>query len=116
MDLSKLELMTTDALRAIRDKCEAVLTTRVDNQLRSGSIASFKDRDGSIRYLRVNRVNGKSVSGVECDPTTYGAISTTRWRVGRSLLTVIANPGVKPAAVAKPAVPYRPTSVPDSAW
>lgn len=116
MDLSKLEQMTTDALRAIRDKCDAVLTTRVDNQLRSGSIASFRDRDGSTRYLRVNRVNDKSVSGVECDPKTFGAISTTRWRVGRSLLTVIANPGVRAAPISKPVTPYKPTSVPDSAW
>jgi hypothetical protein len=115
MDLQKMELMSTDALRAIRDKAIAVLNLRLDNSLRQGSIVSFKDRDGSTRYLRVNRVSGKSVSGVECDPVTYGAVSTARWRVGITLLSVVANPGVKPVAPPKPATPYRPTTAPESA-
>ncbi len=116
MDLSKLEQMSTDALRAIRDKAVAVLNTRLDNSLRYGTIASFKDRNGQLRYMRVERVSAKSVSGVECDPTTHGAVSTVKWRVSQNLLTVVANPGVKPVAPAKPSVPYRPSSVPDNAW
>lgn len=120
MDLSKLELMTTEALRAIQQKCQAVLATRVDNSLRSGTIVSFKDRDGSIRYLKVARVSEKSVSGVECDPVTFGVISTTKWRVGITLLTVVANPGLKVKPVQNTAPAVRPTAVPttvpDDAW
>ena len=61
MDLTKLESMSSDALRAIRDKTIEVLATRTDNQLRTGSIAWFKDREGNKRYVKITRANPKSM-------------------------------------------------------
>jgi hypothetical protein len=116
MDLSKLESMSSDALRAIRDKTIEVLATRTDNQLRTGSIAWFKDKEGNKRYVKITRANPKSMSAVEVDPVTHGPTSTTTWRIGRALLNVVSNPGVKKVTPPAPIVPHRITTAAPSSW
>lgn len=116
MDLSKLESMSSDALRAIRDKSIEVLATRTDNQLRTGSIAWFKDKEGNKRYVKITRANVKSMSAVEVDPVSYGPVSTATWRISRNLLNVVNNPGVKKVTPPAPIVPHRITTSAPSSW
>lgn len=116
MDLTKLESMSSDALRAIRDKTIEVLAARTDNQLRTGSIAWFKDGEGNKRYVKIARVNPKSMSAVEVDPVHYAPVSTATWRVSRNLLNVVDNPGVKKVTPPAPIVPHRITTAAPSSW
>lgn len=116
MDFSKtklLELMSSEMLIALRDKCVEVLAKRKAAALRRGAVGWFIDRAGDKRHIYVTRINAKTVSGYEVDPVTRKRINQTTWRVSPALLN-ITNDGVKPAM---PAVPHRPTtSTSISSW
>ena len=91
MDLSKLELMTTDALQAIRDKCAEVLKKRAGLAIRHGVVAWFMDSSGKKRFMRIARINPKSVSGYEVDPDSHFRMGKTSWKVGQSLLNPVVD-------------------------
>lgn len=111
MDLTKLESMSSEALQAIRDKCVEVLVSRQKNTLRRGATAWFLDRDGHKRTVIVERINSKTVSGYEIDPTTRARVNTINWRISPALLNVIGDP-----APAKPAPAHKPSTTASIAW
>jgi hypothetical protein len=115
MDLKKLEGLSTEALASIRDKCAEVLRGRSEIALRSGAIGYFRDQRGVKRFMRVTRINQKTVSGYECDPETGARLGSAeaRWKVSPHLLTIMGT-GPKPKPVVAPA--YVPKSTPGDAW
>lgn len=116
MDLNKLEALSTDALAAIRDKCAEVLSSRSETALRRGAIGYFRDsRTGTKRFMRITRVNQKTVSGHEVDPESglrVGA-ANSNWKVSFSLLTILGT-GPKPKPIVRPA--YVPQSATTDTW
>ncbi|WP_162098833.1 hypothetical protein [Cupriavidus taiwanensis] len=94
MDVSKLRLLSDDALRTLNHAVVGVIRERqaakqreVAISLRIGGIASFYSRkDGKTVKIRIDRLNMKTVSGTEVDPTTHKPTFRT-WRVSPSLLT-----------------------------
>lgn len=88
MNLDALEKMSTDALFAIRDRTIEVLRQRSQAALRIGAIGWILDDKGGKRFMRIKRVNGKSISAIEVDPITHRELPT-RWRVGHNSLTII---------------------------
>lgn len=99
MDVSKLSLLSDDALRTLNNAVVQILRQRqtakqreAANQLHFGGIASFYSRkDGKTIKIRVDRMNLKTVSGTEVDPITHKPTSRT-WRVSPSLLTAVITP------------------------
>lgn len=64
-----------------------------------GSVVSFKDRNGAVRMMTIDRVNGKTYGGVE--------LNTKRsWRVSKALCTPVQD--YRPPATTKPAKPVEP--------
>ena len=112
MDLSKLDLLSTAALQALRDRAQDILTKRNANTLRHGAIGWFKDRIGQKRFIRIIRVNAKTVTGIEVDGTTFMDTSVGRgmtWRVSPMLLNII-DTSAKANVAPTPAVPHRPST------
>lgn len=117
MDLSKLDKLSTDALQKMRDTCQDILTKRNANAMRVGAVGWFLDGQGVKRFIRITRVNHKTVSGILVDEVTFMDLSAGRgqkWRVSPSLLNILdLSPKVKPSAA--PAPVHRPTTS-ASAW
>ncbi len=90
MDLSKLESLSSETLQALRDKCIEVLKSRVGSGLYRGAVAWFNDSTGKKRYIRIKRVNAKTVSGQEYD-YEHGVELTMRWKVSPMMLNVIVD-------------------------
>lgn len=111
MDLTKLESMSSEALQAIRDKCIDTLAKRKDNSLRRGAIGWFLDRTNAKRYLYVERINTKTVSGYEVDSITRKRLSATTWRVSPNLLNIVGE-----ATPPKPVAAHRPSTSAANAW
>ena len=112
MDLSKLDLLSTAALQALRDRTQELLNKRNANALRHGAIGWFMDRNGIKRHIRVIRINAKTVSGIEVDGTTYLDTTMGRgmtWRVSPSLLNIL-DTSAKAKAAPSPIVPHKPSS------
>lgn len=110
MNLSALEAMSTEALVAVRDKCSAVLAARSQAQLRRGAVAWFDDASGRRRHIIVERINTKTASGKEVDPTTRAVIGGY-WRVGLRLLNVLPSP-----TAPKVAPVHRPSTAVEALW
>ena len=114
MDLSKLELLSTETLVAMKEKVADILSRRQDVSLRVGRVGWFKTNQGGKQYIRITRVNAKTVSGVAVDPITFMDLSELRgrwWRVSPNLLTIV--PTERPKAAPQP---YKPTSAPTATW
>lgn len=111
MDLTKLESMSSDALQAIRDKCVEVLGNRKANSLRRGAIGWFLDRNNAKRFLFIERINAKTVSGYEVDSITRRRLNTTTWRVSPALLNIVGD-----VAPPKPAAAHRPSTTAAAVW
>lgn len=111
MDLTKLESMSSEALQAIRDKCIDVLTKRRTNSLRRGAIGWFMDNKGGKRFLYIERINTKTVSGYEVDSVTQRRLNTTTWRVSPALLNIVGD-----VAPPKPAAAHRPSTAAAAVW
>jgi len=88
MDLSKLETLSTETLQAMRDECMAVLKKRSAGALFTGRIAWFLDAKGDKRYIRIKRVNPKTISGQEVNPDNYSELPT-RWKVSPGSLNPV---------------------------
>ena len=88
MDLSKLEALSSETLQAVRDKCIEVLKVRVGAAIRVGAIAWFNDSAGKKRYIKIKRVNGKTISGVEWD-NEFSKELPMRWKVSPMMLNVV---------------------------
>jgi hypothetical protein len=89
MDLTKLEVLSSETLQALRDKCVEVLRLRTAGAVRVGATAWFLDSAGKKRYLRITRINAKTVSGREVDE--YRNELPTRWKVSPSSLNVVVE-------------------------
>lgn len=113
MNLSALESMSSDALLAIRDKCVSVLESRKTATLRRGAVGWFMDRNGVKRFLYIERINAKSVSGYEVDELTRRRLNPTTWRVSPALLNIVGDSMPRAAA---PAVPHRPSTTAEAVW
>ena len=113
MDLSKLEMMGSDTLQAIRDKCVEVLAARRENSLRRGATAWFIDSKGVKRTMLIERINSKTVSGREIDPITRQYIGSATWRVTPALLNVVGEKRPTPVA---PTPIHKPSTTADNAW
>ena len=111
MDLIKLELLSSEALQAVRDKCIDVLTKRRASTLRRGAIGWFMDGKGGKRFLYVDRINTKTVSGHEVDPITHKRLNTTTWRVSPNLLNIVGD-----VAPPKPAAAHKPSTTAAAVW
>lgn len=111
MDLTKLESMSSEALQAIRDKCVEVLGNRRSNSLRRGAVGWFLDRNNAKRFLYVERINAKTVSGYEVDPITRVRVNTTTWRVSPNLLNIVGD-----VAPPRPATAHRPSTAAAAVW
>ena len=116
MDLTVLEKMSTEALIALRDKTKEVLDKRSVGALRRGGVGFFSDQKGNRRFMRIERINDKSVSGYEVDGLHFQRLSPTggKWRVGTGLITMMDT---SPKAAPKAAPSYVPKSAPGvGAW
>lgn len=90
MDLSKLEGLSSETLQALRDKCIEVLKSRVGSGLRAGALAWFNDSTGKKRYIRIKRVNHKTVSGKEYD-YEHGVEMPMGWKVSPMMLNIVVD-------------------------
>jgi len=107
MDLSKLALLSTEALQQMQEAIKGVLAARLDTTPRPGRRATF-EYQGVVRTVTIDRVNPKTVSCTE----TGGSVSPgKRWKVGHSFLKV--EP-IERKVQAPPPInlrPYKPASV-----
>lgn len=94
MDLSKLEVVSTDALQAIRDKCADVLKKRAGLAIQRGAVAWFLDKEGGKRFMRISRINQRTCSGNEVDPDTH-CLKPMTWKVGMGALTPVVDKEVE---------------------
>lgn len=113
MDLTKLEAMSTEALASIRDKCSEVLRNRSETALRIGAVGSFTDSLGKRHFMRVQRINQKTVSGYEVDAADHNIVFKNKWKVSPQLLTIVGT-GPKPKPIVRPA--YVPQSTAAEQW
>lgn len=111
MDLSVLDRLSTEGLMKMQERITAVLASRLDMTLRAGRLATFKGSDGVTRTIRIERVNGKSVSGKE---TGSSFKPGSAWRVSKNMIAVVPEVRSTPLPT-RPAVPHRPTGIGD-AW
>lgn len=109
MDLSVLSRLSTDGLIKMQEQIKVVLASRLDTTLNYGRIATFKGRDGLLRTITIDRINGKSVSGRE---TGASLKPGSQWRVSKNMISVV--PEVKKAPVVL-TTPHRPVS-PGASW
>lgn len=112
MNLEVLNKVSTDGLLALKARVETILASRLDNTLRIGRRATFKDGEGDERILVIERVNGKSVSGVEDGKSLRPG---TKWRVSKAMLTVLPEERKTPLPTA-PVTPYKPASADGAHW
>lgn len=77
------------------------------NQFRVGDLVSFRAKSGARVIIMVAKVNTKTLSGVEVDPTTRIANKLRSWRVTPTLATKFSWP-----AATLPATPAMPTRAP----
>lgn len=105
MDLSKLQLLNTETLQAMKAEIDRVLAGRLDTRPMPGRTGRFKaSRDGLERVVLITRLNPKTISCTElANSVTPGA----NWKVSYGMLKV--DPIVKkttatPASI-RPAAP-----------
>jgi hypothetical protein len=89
MDMSKLNALSTEQLRVLNRAVVGILNTRNSNeafeksrQFRIGQTVQFRDKKGGVRKIVIERINTKSVSGLE-----VGGYMT--WRVHPNLLSAV---------------------------
>lgn len=110
--LQKLNGLSTDSLVAMKTHIEAVLATRLDTTLRVGRIGEFEHPVGCVRKIMIDRVNGKTVSGVE---TGSSFEPGKKWRVGKVILKVVPQERKNPPPM-KTSVPHKPSSYDGDTW
>ncbi len=111
MDLNKLNLASTESLTKLRDAVDAVLASRLDTRLLPGRVGEFQDRDGRTRFLMIDKINGKTVSGTE---TGRSINPGGKWRVGKSQIKVEPVAKIAPGPTVKFTAPHKPRV--DDAW
>ncbi len=104
MNLSKLALLSTDALTVMQSAIKDILASRLDTTLRIGRIGRFP-YDGTHRTIMIERINGKTVSGREIGTS---AKPGSKWRVSKSVVEIVGEERkvplpTKPLAEHKPA-------------
>lgn len=87
LDLSQLATLSNDSLTKLKQECSLLLRKR---SCKVGAVATFMDKSGNKRYIRITGVNPKTVSGVEVDGLTH-APKTGKWRVSHDCLTPLAE-------------------------
>jgi len=108
--IDKLAQASTENLLKLKGSIETILASRLDTELRRGRIATFSDGKGNTRKIRIDRINDKTVSGVETgDSLNPGG----KWRVDKGFLKVV--PEERKTMPARPSVPHKPVTARD-AW
>lgn len=108
MDLNVLNKISTEGLKKMQAHIEAVLASRLDTTLRIGRLATFEDsREGTTRTIVIERINGKSVSGVETGSSVKPGM---KWRVSKTLLKVVPTERRTPVTAPRAATPHRPAT------
>lgn len=112
MELSSLERLSTSTLRKMQEAIKDILAARLDTDPRPGRLATFDDGQGNVRSISIERVNPKTVSGVELGSSlTPGK----RWRVSRCVLRVEPVERETPSKPTNPEQAHRPSYAGD-AW
>lgn len=113
MDMSKLALLSTEALIKMQSAVKEILATRLDTTLRVGRVATFVDSQGATRTVHVLRVNQKTVSCVE---TGISVKPGAKWRCGKAGLSVVPEIRGTPLPMKKPPVSHKPSTDIGDAW
>lgn len=108
--IDKLMQASTESLLNMKTNIELILASRLDTELRRGRIATFDDGNGVTRKIRIDRINDKTVSGVETgDSLNPGG----KWRVGKNFLKVVPQERSTPSRIV---TPHKPNTVARDAW
>lgn len=86
---ASLKKLSLESLKSLRSLISLEIESRTINAIREGGYAQFNGgsrRAGGKVYIRVERINMRSVSGREVDPKTLRLLPTT-WRVGIAALS-----------------------------
>lgn len=111
MDTSKLAMVSTENLMEMQKTIETILDSRLDTEPRRGRTATFVGSDGLNRTIIIERINGKTVSGVEL----AGSVKPgSKWRVGKSVLKV--TPQIKKDSDPVFKAPHVPSKYEGDAW
>lgn len=110
MDLSMLDRLSTDTLKAMQTRIGELLNGRLDTRVIPGRRATFADKTGLVRTVRIDKLNRATASCIEIEPE-----SGKKWRVGYNLLTV--EPVARKVPIAPPAIKTAaPATRADDAW
>lgn len=105
MDLSKLQLLNTETLQAMKVEIDRVLADRLDTRPMPGRTARFKSsRDGQERFVLITRLNPKTISCTELGNSVQPGAN---WKVSYAALKVdpiVKKTTVTPASI-RPAAP-----------
>jgi hypothetical protein len=104
MNLDALDKMSTAALSEIQERVTRILHNRSSGAMRVGRVGWFLDNNGNKRFMRIERINSKTIGGREVDAIHHHPLSAFggKWRVSPNLLTMIDTgpaPAVRPAVV-----------------
>lgn len=116
MNLSALDKMSTSALSEIQEHVKKILHARSSGAMRVGKVGWFLDNNGAKRFMRIERINAKTIGGREVDAVHHMPLSAFggKWRVSPNLLTMIDT---GPAPTPKlPARDYTPKTVLSDEW
>ena len=117
MNLDVLDKMSTAALSEIQERVKRILHSRSSGAMRPGKVGWFLDVHGHKRFIRIERINAKTIGGREVDAIHHMPLSTMggKWRVSPNLLTMIDT---GPAVAVKPAVvhDYAPKTALGDQW
>jgi hypothetical protein len=113
MNIAALQNLSEEAFAKLFDAVNAEQSRRMDRQLCVGAIVKFTNRIGEDIYMRVNRINSRTLSGDQTDEYGNPHPSRGKWRASPEFCVVVASPRklvpVKPAPA-----PHKPTV--DDAW
>ena len=117
MNLDVLDKMSTAALSEIQERVKRILHVRSSGAMTRGKVGWFLDNAGNKRFIRIERINAKTIGGREVDAIHHMPLSTMggKWRVSPNLLTMI-DTGPAPAKVSAPIHDYTPKSVLGDQW
>lgn len=117
MNLDVLDKMSTAALSEIQERVKTILHQRSSGALRVGKVGWFLDNKGAKRFMRIERINAKTIGGREVDGIHFQPLSAFggKWRVSPNLLTML-DTGPKPAAAPAKVHDYTPKTSLGDEW
>jgi hypothetical protein len=114
MDLSKFALLSTDALKKIKAEVDKLLDQRLDTRVMRGRYATFRDNEGGVRRVHIDKINQKTAS---CSETGDSLVPGHKWKVGLGLLNVEpVERLIAPVKPTRPVAPHRPATQTGEVW